>query len=147
MPSSRTVRVGLLGGRNRSYSVAEKLAARTVKQPNGCWEVQGSKLHSGHVQIASGSPASGNFIRVRAHVFAWEQANGRRVPDGLVVMHLCDQPNCVNPAHLQIGTQADNIRDSVEKGRFTRWHRTGVRLDGRRPKRLPLGQLEMAWPA
>lgn len=132
------MRVGLLGGRYRSYSIAEKLAARTVKQPNGCWTVQGCKLHSGHVHISSGSPASGNFVRVRAHVFAWEQANGRTVPVGMVVMHLCDTPNCVNPAHLRIGTQADNIRDSMAKGRFTRWHYTGVRLDGRLPKRRHL---------
>lgn len=111
-------RTGLKGGRYKRYTFAEKLAARTIPQPSGCWEVQGHALHSGHVQLSEGSPRNPPYIRVRAHVFAWEQANGRKVPSGLVVMHACDNPRCVNPAHLSVGTQRENIYDSIRKGRY-----------------------------
>jgi hypothetical protein len=47
---------------------------------------------------------------------AWEAVNGR-VPDGLWVLHHCDNPPCVNPAHLYVGTHADNMRDMRERRR------------------------------
>jgi hypothetical protein len=114
----RAPRLGLRGGRYRQYSLAQKLAARTIARPSGCWEVQGHALHSGHVQLSVGSVWNPPYVRVRAHVFAWEQATGRTVPPGKVVMHSCDNPRCVNPDHLSIGTQRDNILDSIRKGRY-----------------------------
>jgi hypothetical protein len=56
----------------------------------------------------------------RAHRFAWERANSRPVPCGLVVMHKCDNRACVRPDHLAVGTQLDNRRDAVAKGRTAR---------------------------
>ncbi len=125
MPSAaRAARVGLRsGGRGRRHTLAEKLASRTVKQPSGCWDVQGHALHSGHVQLTEGSPNRGDYHRTRAHVFAWEQAHGQRVPRGFVVMHTCDNPRCVNPDHLRLGTQRDNILDSIRKGRYNAFGR------------------------
>ncbi len=52
-----------------------------------------------------------------AHRYAWTHHNGRSIPHGYVVMHKCDNPACVNPAHLELGTQLDNIADRVIKGR------------------------------
>jgi DNA-binding XRE family transcriptional regulator len=122
--SARAPRAGLRGGRHRKYTLAEKLAARTIKQPNGCWEVQGCKAHrSGHTHLTSGSSSRPPQLRVYAHRFAWEQANGRPVPAGMVVMHACDNPRCVNPDHLSLGTQAANIHDAIRKGRFNAFGR------------------------
>ena len=51
-----------------------------------------------------------------AHRAAWELANGP-VPNGMSVLHRCDNPPCVRPEHLFVGTQKDNVRDMIEKGR------------------------------
>lgn len=60
-----------------------------------------------------------NGRRAGMHVFAYEEAYGP-VPAGCVVMHTCDNPKCINPKHLVAGTQADNVRDCIAKGRGNR---------------------------
>lgn len=60
-----------------------------------------------------------------AHRVAWDESNGRKVPDGMLVMHSCDRPRCVNPEHLKLGTHADNQADKVAKGRQAKGEKNG----------------------
>lgn len=56
------------------------------------------------------------FRAIGAHRFAWIIANRQDIPEGLVVMHSCDNKRCVNPGHLSLGTVSDNTREAVERG-------------------------------
>jgi hypothetical protein len=55
--------------------------------------------------------------KFKAHRVAWEMFNGP-IADGLIVRHKCDNPNCVNPKHLEVGTQKQNMMDASARGRL-----------------------------
>ena len=86
-----------------------------------CWEWTGAKRHYGHGQIREFGAGSRTICASR---LAYELFIGP-IPHGLVVRHTCDNPGCVNPEHLALGTQADNMRDKVERGRQAKGSRTG----------------------
>lgn len=81
-----------------------------VEKSSGCWTWTGGKLSSGYGRIRM------NMKRVRAHRAAWRIAKGE-IPTGMSVLHKCDNPACVNPDHLFLGTQQDNLKDMCAKGR------------------------------
>lgn len=64
-----------------------------------------------------------NGVRRGAHCLVWEYTYGP-VPDGLHVLHRCDNPPCCNPEHLFLGTPLDNMRDKVAKGRHANTQKT-----------------------
>lgn len=79
-----------------------------------CWEWLGSKQHFGHGAMSVN--ADGKRTSVGAHRMSYVLHHGE-IPDGMIVRHTCDNPPCVNPAHLLIGTRADNAADMVNRGR------------------------------
>jgi hypothetical protein len=89
-----------------------------IEEPNtGCWlwSACGTKAgyglfgYEGKLQLA--------------HRVSYKLHKGF-IPEGMVVRHTCDTPSCVNPDHLELGTQGENIRESVRKGRHSSLHMT-----------------------
>lgn len=78
---------------------------------SGCWIWTGATDPKGY-----GRFMTTNGRAVLAHRFSWEVTNGE-ITDGLYVLHRCDVPPCVNPAHLFLGSPADNTADMMKKGR------------------------------
>ena len=85
-----------------------------VTRTDSCWLWNGSK-----------NKIRGNYGRFNysnklwlAHRLSWVIHNGIDVPKGFVVMHICDNTPCVNPSHLRLGTQKDNVRDAFQKKRM-----------------------------
>lgn len=76
-----------------------------------CWEWTASKDKNGYGKFYA------NGKHIRAHRYSYMAAIGP-IGDGLFVCHSCDNPSCVNPDHLFIGTPLDNMRDKVSKGRL-----------------------------
>lgn len=90
----------------------EQRFAQRVTRADGCWLFNGGKTHFGYGRLS----LRGNRW-ITAHRFAWLLHRGD-IPDvSLCVLHRCDNPPCVNPDHLFLGTHADNVRDMVRKGR------------------------------
>jgi len=85
-----------------------------VNEDTGCWKWTASCARNGYGQFMS-SVKDGRMW-YRAHRFSYLAHKGD-IPAGMVVMHICDNPGCVNPDHLTVGSQAENIRDRDKKGR------------------------------
>lgn len=81
--------------------------------PDLCWEWQSSLMHKGYGQFHFEGKIK------RTHRVAYEITHGS-IPDGLHVLHTCDNRKCCNPAHLFLGTTQKNTQDMVNKGRQAR---------------------------
>jgi hypothetical protein len=89
------------------------------KELGPCWLWTGCVV-ARYGQISLGHPHTRGSKRWKAHRFSWELHRGP-VPDGLVVRHQCDNCLCVNPSHLELGTQKQNVHDGIRRGRRNAW--------------------------
>ena len=85
----------------------EKVAIRAGDE---CWEWQGNRNQAGYGLTRVGT------VNMGAHRAMYSHTVGS-IPEGMVVMHTCDNPPCCNPNHLRLGTQQDNMQDMIAKGR------------------------------
>ncbi len=95
--------------RCRDDTVEARLMKRTRKTST-CWLWEGGKFSDGYGNIGTSRGAR------RTHRVSYELYIGP-IAAGLQVLHSCDNPACINPAHLSLGTGADNMRDRDAKGR------------------------------
>lgn len=108
----------------RPYAVkplAERFVANYVKDASGCWLWRGASDGT-YGKIREGGAGTRQLL---AHRVSYELFNGP-IPDGMLVCHTCDNPPCVHPAHLFLGTYADNNADRDAKGRTVtgdRWYK------------------------
>jgi len=84
-----------------------------IQGEDDCWVWLACRNSRGYGRISEGG--AGGFIW-QAHRFSWVLHFGN-IPEGLVVRHRCDNPPCVNPSHLELGTQAENLQDMYARGR------------------------------
>lgn len=99
----------------------------SVEKTDTCWPWRGHRLPSGYGAFRctfTDLRYSTISQRILAHRFSWMHENGP-IPPGLFVLHHCDNPPCVNPDHLFLGTLLDNKRDSMAKRRHARGETNG----------------------
>lgn len=108
-----------------------------VLKTKKCWNWGASKSYGGYGQFS----LKGKLLL--AHRIAWTLENGA-VDRGTLVLHKCDNPSCVRPSHLFLGSHADNSNDKVSKGRASSWTSKGLSFDVRKKHVLEIRKLLLA---
>lgn len=101
----------------------ERFWSKVNKKTNsGCWEWTARKNDDGYGTIKI------NNKQCYSHRFSWQLFNGF-ILKGLFVLHKCDNPSCVNPDHLFLGTKKDNAKDRDNKGRGLKGRKKPVTIE------------------
>lgn len=115
LTSGHTISCGCQGSRGRPRYTVENIHNFVDKDAAGCWNWKGHRNWLGYGVIRK-DPRPDQKKVLFAHRWSYEAHKGP-IPSGLHVMHSCDNPACINPDHLSVGTHVDNMRDMAEKGR------------------------------
>ncbi len=99
--------------KTREFTWTGMFGDRAIPGSNGCLEFAGYKNSDGYGRIMRSGTSWA------AHRLSYVLSSGP-IPEGLVVMHECDNPACINPEHLKVGTIADNVHDMERKCRTRR---------------------------
>jgi len=90
--------------------IEQRLYNRIIETTAGCWEWQGARNNKGYGQVGLERKI------ILAHRASWTVTNGP-IPENLIVRHICDNPPCINPNHLELGTYKDNSADAIKRNR------------------------------
>jgi hypothetical protein len=115
-----------------SYVYKDGPVLKHVARLGPCWMWVGGRVPRGYGTLAVGR------TMIRAHRMSWNVHVGP-IPDGLCVLHHCDNPSCVNPAHLWLGTPGENAADRESKSR-NRVFSGDKHWARRRPELVPKGE-------
>lgn len=97
----------------RNHPTLEELLKRTIKIDD-CLEWSGKKTRNGYGKLHI------NTVETYAHRAVIVAKTGSEIPKGMCVLHSCDNPSCINPGHLRIGTHKENSQDMVLRNRVNR---------------------------
>ena len=90
-----------------------------VEKTDDCWNWIGAKYRKGYGHFRM--KIDGKWVMYKAHRYSYEYYNDKSA-QGMIICHTCDNPSCVNPAHLFAGSNQDNVDDKLAKGR----HKYGI---------------------
>ncbi len=100
-------------------AVYSRFIEKTLIVESGCWEWQTAKKRRYGIFAVY---VNGEWKTIRAHRASWALHRGA-IPEGMHVLHTCDNKRCVNPEHLELGSKSKNTKDAWERGLVGPWAR------------------------
>jgi hypothetical protein len=100
--------------KKRGKPIWDRVLSRRKITETGCWEYQGWRNNKGYGMAGREGGRGAGLVLV--HRVSYEHHNGQ-IPEGICIMHICDNPACFNPEHLKAGTHKENMADMWAKGR------------------------------
>lgn len=122
------------GSASNTVDMWDKRLTYSVDSSTECWVFTGNRTQGRYATLVTGSRSDGSReTNTKAHRYAYELYTELPIPEGLCVCHACDNPRCINPKHLFLGTHAENMADMKGKKRY--------RLPDQRGDKNPMSKL------